>query len=290
MEKITFCISTFNNLPYLKIAIDSVRKNSYFKNAPFIIHAENCSDGTDEWLKENADKYQLEYYIDKNDIPLGIGGGMNFCADRVKTKYINFLHSDFYVAKDWDVNLLKVHEEHKDKVWVFSQSIHPNIFIESSRPGTLIAPLKEFGAYHSDFNETYFLEYAKQLSQENNFEVKLGEGVSGLILKEDWDHIGGNDPLFAPSSWDDKDIFLRCLLKNVKLILTTTSVVWHFGARGSHRLEENKGKSSLRQIESEKNNAQKWLTKWNQFPTFDNNGLIKPENMSINTSYRDKYR
>ena len=31
MEKLTFCISTFNNLPYLKIAIDSVRKNSYFK-------------------------------------------------------------------------------------------------------------------------------------------------------------------------------------------------------------------------------------------------------------------
>lgn len=53
MEKITFCISTYNNLEYLKIAIDSVRKNSYFKDAPFIIHAENCTDGTDEWLKEN---------------------------------------------------------------------------------------------------------------------------------------------------------------------------------------------------------------------------------------------
>ena len=92
---LTFCISTFNNLPYLKIAIDSVRKNSYFKNAPFIIHAENCSDGTDEWLKENGKKHNLEYHIDKNDTPLGIGGGMNFCADRVKTKYIMFLHSDF---------------------------------------------------------------------------------------------------------------------------------------------------------------------------------------------------
>ena len=74
----TFCISTFNNLEYLKIAIDSVRKNSYYYDAPFIIHAENCEDGTDEWLKEHAEEYDLEYYIDKNDVPLGIGGGMNF--------------------------------------------------------------------------------------------------------------------------------------------------------------------------------------------------------------------
>ena len=48
---ITFCISTFNNLEYLKIAIDSVRSNSHYNDAPFIIHAENCEDGTDEWLK-----------------------------------------------------------------------------------------------------------------------------------------------------------------------------------------------------------------------------------------------
>tara|TARA_Y100001972_G_scaffold88129_1_gene107797 strand:+ start:54 stop:920 length:867 start_codon:yes stop_codon:yes gene_type:complete len=287
---ITHCISTYNNLEYLKLAVKSVRLHSHYKDAPFIIHAENCTDGTDEWLKAVGDHYNLEYYIDKNQIPLGIGGGMNFCANKVKTKFINFLHSDFYVSQNWDLKLLETHKKYKNKAWIFSQRIQPNIFNEPSRPGTLIAPLKEFGAYHDDFNETYFLEYAKQLSKENNFEVKLGEGVSGLILKEDWDYVGGNDPLFAPSSWDDKDIFLRCLLKDIKLILTTTSVVWHFGARGSHRLEENKGKSSLRQIEAEKNNAQKWLTKWNRYPTFDSNGLIKSENMNINESYKDNYR
>ena len=111
---ITHCISTYNNLPYLKLAIKSVRKNSYYKDAPFIIHAENCTDGTDEWLKENSKKYNLEYYIDKNDIPLGIGGGMNFCADKVKTKFINFLHSDFYVSKNWDLKLLETHKKYKN--------------------------------------------------------------------------------------------------------------------------------------------------------------------------------
>lgn len=251
---ITHCISTHNNLPYLKLAVKSVRKHSHYKDAPFIIHAENCTDGTDKWLKENSKKYNLEYYIDKNDIPLGIGGGMNFCADKVKTKFINFLHSDFYVSKNWDLKLLETHKKYKNKVWVFSQRIQPNIFKESTRAGTLIVPINEFGGYYNDFNEKYFLEYAEALSSSNNFEINLGEGVSGLILKEDWDYIGGNDPLFAPASWDDKDIFLRSLLKNISLILTTTSVVWHFGARGSHRLEENEGKTSQRQLEAERSN------------------------------------
>ncbi len=46
---ITHCISTYNNLPYLKLAVQSVRTHSYWNDAPFIIHAENCTDGTDEW-------------------------------------------------------------------------------------------------------------------------------------------------------------------------------------------------------------------------------------------------
>lgn len=287
---ITFCISTFNNLPYLKLAIQSVRENSYYKDSPFIIHAENCDDGTDDWLEENSEKYKLEYYVDKNDIPLGIGGGMNFCANKVKTEYIMFLHSDFYVSQDWDLKLLETHQKHTTPSWIFSQRIQPNIFKESSRPGTLIVPISEFGGYHNDFNEEYFLQYAKALSESNNFEISLGEGVSGLILKKDWDLIGGNDPLFSPTSWDDKDIFLRALLKNFKLVLTTTSIVWHFGARGSHRLEENGGNTDQRQLEAEKVNAQKWLTKWNKYPTFSKDGMIQKDNMLIIDSYKEAYR
>ena len=49
----TFCIGTHNNIDYLKWAIHSVRQNSYYKTAPFVIHAENCSDGTNQFLEEN---------------------------------------------------------------------------------------------------------------------------------------------------------------------------------------------------------------------------------------------
>jgi len=272
---ITFCISTYNNLNYLKLAVESVRQNSYFKDAPFIIHAENCTDGTDEWLEENHKTYNLDHYTDKNDIPLGIGGGMNFCADRVKTEYIMFLHSDFYVTKNWDKSLLNVFNKYpEEKMWVCSHRVEPDMFGSPQRPGTVIVPKDVFGAYYNDFNPTYFETWAQEFTESNDFEIPKGEGVSGLIRKKDWDEIGGNDPLFAPASWEDMDLFLRMLQNNFKFILTSKSVIWHFGARGSHRLEENNGQSSDRQRKSEQINQQKWLGKWKSFPTFNEYGMI----------------
>jgi len=273
---ITFCISTYNNLEYLKIAVDSVRKNSYYKDSPFIIHAENCTDGTDEWLEQNSKRYNLEYYIDKNELPIGIGGGMNFCADRVKTEYIMFLHSDFYVTPNWDKALMDTHNKYpNEKLWVNSHRLEPQMFPNSqSRPGTVVVPKDVFGAYHHDFNSELFDKYAKQFTEDNDFEIPKGEGVSGLIKKEHWDEIGGNDPLFAPASYDDMDLFLRMLQRGFRFILPTTSLVWHFGARGSHRLEENDGRTSERQIKAEQANIQKWVSKWGSPPTFDEYGMI----------------
>ena len=274
---LTFCISTYNNLPYLKLAIESVRKNSYFKDAPFIIHTENCTDGTNEWLSRNIGKYGLTVYIDKNEVPIGIGGGMNFCADKVKTEYICFLHSDFYVTKDWDLELLNIHNKYpNEKLWVNSFRIEPNTFNSPDRPGTALVPLDAFGAYSHDFRGDDLEEWADEFKQMNDFEIPKGEGVSGLVKKTVWDEVGGNDDRFAPTSWDDMDLFLRMLQHGVRFILPSKSIVWHFGARGSHRLEENDGKSSQRQREAEHNNAKKWLAKWGRMPIFDEYGMIKP--------------
>jgi len=273
---LTFCISTYNNLNYLKLAVDSVRRNSYYKDAPFIIHAENCDDGTDEWLEVNAGKYNLEYYIDKNKEPVGIGGGMNFCADKVETEYIMFLHSDFYVTRNWDKECVDVAKRYSDeKVWISSHRTEPQMFPNSnSRPGTVIVPKEAFGAYYDDFDSKAFDEWADEFVKSNNFEIPKGEGVSGLISKKDWDYIGGNDPLFAPASWEDMDLFLRMQMENYRFILTSKSLVWHFGARGSHRLEENHGNTSQRQLNAERANERKWMKKWGASPLHDEYGMI----------------
>jgi GT2 family glycosyltransferase len=162
-----------------------------------------------------------------------------------------------------------------EKLWVNSHRVEPQMFPSSqSRPGTVIVPKDVFGAYQYDFNSEAFDSFAKEFTEMNDFEIPKGEGVSGLIKKEHWDEIGGNDPLFAPASYDDMDLFLRMFINGFRFILPTTSLVWHFGARGSHRLEENDGRSSERQIMAEQANMRKWISKWGSPPTFDEYGMI----------------
>jgi len=272
---LTFCISTYNNLEYLKLAVESVRKNSFYKNAPFIVYAENCNDGTDEWLHDVKHQYNLEYYIEKNNVPKGIGGGMNFCADKVKTKYIMFLHSDFYVGHFWDLACIEELEKHRIPTWVFSHRVEPDMFDNGkSRPGTIIVPKDTFGAYYHDLDKEILEDWIDSFIIQNNFTIPKAEGVSGLIKKEDWDKIGGNDQQFSPTSWEDMDLFLRMKQEGYQFILTSKSMVWHFGARGSHRLEENENKSSRRQIIAERDNAMKFYNKWGGMPTFDEYGMV----------------
>jgi glycosyltransferase involved in cell wall biosynthesis len=291
---ITFCISTYNNLEYLKLAVKSVRENAYFKDAPFIIHAENCTDGTNEWLDQVKTQYDLTTYIEPHvDPSRGIGGGMNFCASKVKTSYIIFLQSDFYVARNFDLELLNEYKGHKHIV--SSWRMQPNIFNNPPyKPGNLFFELNDFGGYYDDFNFDNFLNFADEFSELNNHQIRRCEGAGGFIIsKEDWDYIGGNDSLFAPTSWDDIDLFVRMQNEEFIFTQTTKSVIWHFAGRGSHRLEENNGKSSERQQKTEQVNALKFYNKWGQMPQFDDNDFVKPiasnknrmsYNIELNTS------
>jgi len=283
----TFCIGCCNNLNYLKLAIHSVRTYSFFKDAPFIIFAENCIDGTYEWLEENKDKYNLTVLIENNseEETKGIGGAMNLCAKHVETEYIMFLHADFFVSVNWDLEALKASKKHDEPlhssrpsrpIWVSSQRFQPNIFNENNRPGTLMFPLSEFGYKHDDFNEPYFIEYAKQFSELNsNIEIEKGEGVSGLIKKCYWDYIGGNDPRFQPAYWEDTDLFIRMQLNGYKFVLTSNSVVFHFGSRSDKsNFPTDEIIRSDRSKVYERRGAERFFQKWGFWPVHTENQFV----------------
>jgi GT2 family glycosyltransferase len=275
---ITHCISTYNTLNYLKLAIYSVRKNSYYKDAPFIIHAENCNDGTNEWLGENKEKYNLELYIEQNKIPRGIGGGMNFCASKVKTKYISFLSSDFYMAEDWDKELVKICESnpHK-KIWAFSHRVEPDIFKDPvSRPGTLKVPIDTFGEMYYNFDENLFLQWSKEFSKINDIQIRKPEGVSGVISKEHWDYIGGNDDRFAPMYWEDADIFIRMLNEGYDFILSSKSVLYHFASRTSRFPDDDFNSRPSHLAEYEQRSLHLFIKKYGKLPNHDNVGCYIP--------------
>jgi GT2 family glycosyltransferase len=247
---------------------------------PIIVYAENCVDGTNEWLADN--KYDIEYYIEHNEQEKGIGGGMNFCVDKAQTEFVNILHSDMWIAPNQDLELLNLYDDIGDTRLIASSfRIQPKIFPNDPdyRPGTVFVPLDAFGAYHHDFENDIFDEWAREFSDNNDIDVRKGGGAGFFCRKEDYEWIGGNDPLFAPASWEDMDLFIRMQLEGYEFKMTSKSVVYHFSARGSHFRDEAKdnfkGKSQ-RQQTAEQINMQKFIRKWGRLPDHDNDTFVKP--------------
>ena len=284
MREVSFLLSVYNNLDYMRFAIASVRRNSYDKKAPFIIYAENCTDGTNEWLEANKEKHNLTVYIEEgNETRRGIGGGMNYCADKAETEFINFLQADLYAAPNWDRTLFECYEENvkrnPDKKWVvFSHRIQPDIFNEGNvqRVGTTFVPEEQFGAYHHDFDWAFFDKWATEFSELNMHQFRKAEGVSGLLKKEDWDYIGGNDDRFAPAYWEDADLFIRMMNEGFDFALTTQSVLYHFASRASRFPDDNLKERPAHLAQAEQNSLNEFVKKYGRLPDRDENDMVKP--------------
>jgi len=282
---VTTCISTNNNLEYLKLAIQSVRQNAYYVNQPVVIYAENCTDGTDEWLEKNAKRLNLTYLIDKNEVAKGIGGGMDICVSKAETEYVNIIHSDMWIGPNQDLELLKLYDEidTSERLIASSFRIQPKIFPSDPdyRPGTVFIPVDALGAYYYNFDSKSFDTWATEFSMQNDLIVRKGGGAGFFCRTEDYKWIGGNDPLFAPASYDDMDLFIRMQLEGYTFKMVSKSVVWHFSARGSHFRDEAKDNfqnKSERQQVAEYNNAHKFIQKWGRLPESDEQTFVKPIN------------
>ena len=55
-EIFSILIPTWNNLPFLKICVDSIRKNSTYRHQ-IIVHVNDGSDGTLEWVRQQGLDY-----------------------------------------------------------------------------------------------------------------------------------------------------------------------------------------------------------------------------------------
>ena len=277
-HKITTCISSNNNLEYLKLAVKSIRQNAHYNNMPIIVYAENCTDGTNEWLSSN--EYNLEYYIENNEIEKGIGGGMDFCVNKAQTEFVNIIHSDMWVAPNQDLELLNLYDNIDKDTRLIASSfrIQPKIFPNDPdyRPGTVFVPIDEFGAYYNDFNSNYFDKWATEFSNNNNIDVRKGGGAGFFCRKKDYEWIGGNDPLFAPASYEDMDLFIRMQNEGFKFMLTSESLIYHFASRASRFPDDDLTKRPQEVSDVEQNSMREFIKKYGRLSETDENDFVKP--------------
>ncbi len=219
-------IPTWNNLPFLKLCVASIRKNSAVEHQ-IIIHVNDGSDGTLEWVREQGFDYT---HTEQN---VGVCLSCNMMRTKVSTDYILYLNDDMYMLPGWDTALA-------DEV----ASLPDNRFFLSS---TMIHPYKPVDvgivANYGDSLETFDEE--RLLREYKSLETPDWHGATwppNLLHRDIWDLIGGYSIEYTPGMYSDPDLTAKLWMVGVRYFKgLSASRVYHFETRSTGRVKKNDG-------------------------------------------------
>jgi len=254
-------IPTYNNLEYLKICIDSIKKNSKYDHQ-IIVHINEGKDGTIEYIKKN----NLEFtFSDQN---IGMPKALNKASKLSKKDYILISHDDFYYCPGWDEELMNN---------IVSIN-HKNFYLSSTMVGAGQV-LFDAGQTVDTFDED------KLLNNLENIKTIDFQGTTkcpGLVHKEIWERVGGWSEEFSPTGGDDTDFAMKLWKINIRIYKGLgKSLAYHFGSITTRK----KDKSLFTYLGSRGNKIflKKWRISINFFEKYYlNSGLDKNKKLIFN--------
>ena len=259
-----------NNLKYLKWSYDSIRKNQGNHEVEICVADDASTDGTWDWCVEMMDK-DSNFKALKWDGPERVGHTILYdrLINEVATNDTCMIyHADMYLCPG---ALDAIENELKEKTIVSLTRIEPPL-----HPDGPEKILKDFGVEPEEFNEKGLLEFLD--SRVPNDDVTEGIFAPWAFWKSDFQEIGGHDPLYAPQSKEDSDIFNRFQLNDVKFIQTWHGCVYHMTCRGSRRNTVDKAKNiyedSPEWLAQNQRSTRNFIRKWGSMVMHDS--LMKP--------------
>jgi glycosyltransferase involved in cell wall biosynthesis len=268
--KISIIQPTRNNLKYLKWAYDAIRKNQGDHNVEICVADDASTDGTWAWCVE-TEQMDPNFKWIRNMGPNRLGHTILYdrLVNEVATHDICMIyHADMYLCPGALDNIEKY--------------IGPKKIVSLTRIEPPLHPdgpekvLADWGVEPEEFDEQKFLTW---FSKHNGFKGNdITEGIFApwAFMKADFQEIGGHDPLYAPQSKEDSDIFNRFQLNGVKFIQTWKGCVYHMTCRGSRfnptltTPGTNSSEWEAQNIRSSRN----FIRKWGHFVKHD--ALMKP--------------
>jgi glycosyltransferase involved in cell wall biosynthesis len=245
--KISLVVSTRDNLKYLKWSYDSIRKNQGDHEVHICYGIDHCTDGTQEWVEEIKKTDPLVKSIENTS---GKRLGHTIMYDRivneiVETDIAMIFHSDMYLCP----NAIDVIEYfmYKPQNYLHAYGLgYPDLPVKNQIISlTRIEPplhpagpekiVQDFGIEPENFNENGLAKYLKFLEVNEKIARGATNGVFApwAFWVDEFKAIGGHDPLFAPQSKEDSDIFNRFKLNGCEFIQTWRGFVYHLTSRGS---------------------------------------------------------
>jgi len=268
--KISLIQPSRNNLKYLKWSYDAIRKNQEGHEVEICVADDASTDGTWDWCMEMMEK-DPHFKAILNDTGERLGHTILYdrLINEVATNDIAMIyHADMYLCPG---ALDAIEQEIKPRTIVSLTRIEPPL-----HPDGPEKILRDFGVEPEEFKEEALLEFINSRVPTND----ITEGIFApwAFYREDFQKIGGHDPLYAPQSKEDSDIFNRFLLDGVSFVQTWHGCVYHMTCRGSRRNVVDKAKNiyedSPEWLAQNMRSTRNFIRKWGHFVMHD--ALMKP--------------
>ena len=275
MRPISFIQPSRNNLKYLKWSYDSIRKNLGYIHE--ICWADDFSDdGTWEWMQE-IQKKDPNVKIHRNEGPTRLGHTILYDTlinDYATNDIVMIYHADMYACPGLDE---EINKHIKPGVVVSGTRIEPPLHPDG--PEKILA---DYGIEPEEFDEHQLLSDLDKFKDMG----KTTEGIFApwAIYKSDFQKINGHDPLYAPQSKEDSDIFNRFVLARYDLVQTWEGFVYHMTCRGSRFADGAKrnpdgqvfmkGRETDEWLKQNHKSTRNFIRKWGHFVKHD--ALLKP--------------
>lgn len=221
-------IPSWNNLNFLKLCVRSIRQNSAHQHE-IIIHINEGSDGTLNWVKENNLAYT---YTPKNE---GVCVAVNLAAKRATQNYILFMNDDMYVLPGWDTLLIdKIKTIGTDAFMLSATMIEPR---DTRNKCVIVA---NFGSNAETFEEARLLQDYKSLKKSD---WSGSTWPPSVVHKNWWNKVGGYDESFSPGMSSDDDFAMKMWDAGCRIFIGLgESRVYHFISKSTGRVIRNDGK------------------------------------------------
>ena len=224
-------IPTWNNLPFAKLCVESIRKNSQYKHQ-VILHINDGSDGTLQWAKEEG--------IDHTHTAgnAGICVAVNYAGGLATQDYVVYMNDDMYVCPEWDTHLVnEINSLGTDNFMLSSTMIEP---INYNNPCVIN---KDYGETIETFNE------AELLKECNNFKKEDWAGSTWpptIVHKKYWHITGGYSIELSPGVSSDDDFAMKMWAAGCRIFKGVgKSRVYHFQSKSTLRIKKNNGRKQF---------------------------------------------
>jgi len=220
-------IPTWNNLDFLKLCVDSIRKHSQSSHE-IIIHINDGSDGTLAWVKAQGIKYS---HTEKN---IGICLSVNHLVAQASRDWVLYMNDDMVACPGWDTAFAKaIESSDTDLALFFSTMIQPD---NGNNPNII---KQNFGTTPQNFDEPRLL---REYLSEAKDDVEGGESQPTLFHRKWWMMVGGYSLEFSPGMSSDDDLLMKFWVVGCRRFrIIGSSRFYHFSCKSTGRIRRNRG-------------------------------------------------